>query len=63
MGNENATKVVFSAKKMPEAPAYDKYSDLITAFTENAELYLYGEKGIDETMANFEKQREDIMSK
>lgn len=63
VGNENATKVVFSAKKMPEAPAYDKYSDLITAFTENAELYLYGEKGIDETMANFEKQREDIMSK
>lgn len=61
VGNENATKVVFSAKKMPEAPAYDKYNDLITAFTENAELYLYGEKDIDETMANFEKQRQDIM--
>lgn len=63
VGNENATKVVFSARKMPEAPAYDKYNDLITAFSEHAELYLYGEKDIDETMESFEKQRQNIMSK
>ncbi|WMC91893.1 extracellular solute-binding protein [Kineothrix sp. MB12-C1] len=63
IGKDSAVEVVFNAKRLPEAPAYDKYNDLIDAFTENAELYLYGEKGIDETMANFEAQREQIMSK
>lgn len=62
VGKENATKTVFNAKRLPEAPAYEKYNDLVEAFTEHAELYLYGEKDIDETMANFEKQRAQIMS-
>ncbi len=63
VGKDSAVEVVFNSKTLPEAPAYDKYNDLIDAFTENAELYLYGEKGIDETMTNFETQREQIISK
>lgn len=60
---ESASKVAFNAKRVPEAPTYNKYNELLIAFSEHAELYLYGEKTLDETMKNFEKQRENIMKK
>lgn len=63
VGKESVSNVAFSAKIYPETPSYDKYSDLKVAFAEHAELYLFGEKTLDETMQNFEKQRTDIMSK
>lgn len=61
VGNENASEILFNAKKVPEAPSYSKYNEILTAFTEHAELYLNGEKKINETMKNFEKQRKGIM--
>lgn len=61
VGKESVSEVVFNAKKIPEAPSYDKYNELVTSFSENAELYLFGEKDIDATMDNFNKQREEIM--
>jgi len=61
VGKESATKVVFNSKKIPEAPSYEKYNEILTVFSENAELYLFGEKDIDQTMDNFNKQREEIM--
>ena len=62
VGKENVVNVVFNAKIVMETPAYVKYGELLTALKENAELYLLGEKDIDETMENFEKQRQEIMS-
>lgn len=62
VGKENIVDVVFNAKKVLETPPYVKYGELINALTENAQLYLLGEKDIDETMENFEKQRQEIMS-
>lgn len=63
VGKESATNVAFNSKRVPEAPTYNKYNELLMAFSEHAELYLYGEKSLDETMANFEKQREEIINK
>lgn len=62
VGKENIVNVVFNAKKVLETPPYVKYSELLTALKENADLYLLGEKDIDTTMENFEKQRQEIMS-
>lgn len=62
VGKDNIVDVVFNAKKVLETPPYAKYSELITALKENAGLYLLGEKDIDETMNNFEKQRQEIMN-
>lgn len=63
VGKESVSSVAFNSKKIPEAPSYKKYNDLKVAFAENAELYLYGEKTLEETMDKFEQQRQDIMSK
>lgn len=63
VGKESASEVIFNAKKVPETPSYNKYNEVLSAFNEHAELYLNGEKDIDETMDNFEKQRQEIMSK
>ena len=63
VGKKSASDVAFNAKRIPEAPTYNKYGELLKAFTENAELYLNGEKNIDDTMKNFEKQRQEIMKK
>lgn len=63
VGKESVSSVAFNSKKIPEAPSYEKYNDLKVAFAENAELYLYGEKTLEETMDKFEQQRQDIMSK
>ena len=60
VGKESVSSVAFNSKKIPEAPSYEKYNDLKVAF---AELYLYGEKTLEETMDKFEQQRQDIMSK
>lgn len=62
VGKDNIVDVAFNAKKVLETPPYEKYSELITALKENAELYLLGEKDIDEIMSNFEKQRQEIMN-
>ncbi len=62
VGKDSVVDVVFNAKKVLETPPYVKYSELLTALKENAELYLLGEKDIDTTMENFEKQRQEIMS-
>lgn len=61
VGKDNIVDVVFNAKKVLETPPYEKYSELLKAFKENTELYLLGEKDIDTTMDNFEKQRREIM--
>ena len=62
VGKDNIVDVAFNAKKVLETPPYEKYSELLTALKENAELYLLGEKDIDEIMSNFEKQRQEIMN-
>ena len=62
VGKDNIVNVVFNAKKVLETPPYVKYSELLTALKENAELYLLGEKDIDTTMQNFEKQRQENMN-
>lgn len=62
VGKDNIVDVAFNAKKVLETLPYEKYSELLTALKENAELYLLGEKDIDEIMSNFEKQRQEIMN-
>ncbi len=61
VGKESASKVIFNAKQMPEKPSYDRYHEVLMAFTEHAELYFNGEKDLDTTMKNFERQRTQIM--
>lgn len=61
--NERVVNVVFQAKKVLETPAYDKYSQLIQNLKEDAELYFLGEKTLDETMANYELHRKEVMGK
>lgn len=63
VGKASVSEVAFNAKIVPEAPSYEKYNDLKVAFAEHAELYLFGEKTLEETMNNFEKQRQEIMNK
>lgn len=63
VGKTSVSEVAFNAKIVPEAPSYEKYNDLKVAFAEHAELYLFGEKTLEETMNNFEKQRKEIMNK
>lgn len=63
IGVDGAGEIIANAIKMPEEPPYENYGELSTVFNENATLYLIGEKDIDETMENFEEQREKIMSR
>lgn len=59
-GKDSVT-VFFDAKKLQEQPNTPNYDKVVTAFTENAQLYFLGEKNIDETMENFEAQRETAL--
>ncbi len=38
-------------------------NEILNAFNEDAQLYLLGEKTIDETMDDFAKQKDEIKSK
>lgn len=62
VGKESAS-VFFEAKKVPSELVHPDYKEISNAFAENAELYLIGEKTIEETMENFIAQRESIVKK
>lgn len=59
VGKESVS-VFFDANKVLEQPNTVGYSEILNAFNEHAELYLLGEKTLEETMSAFESQREDI---
>lgn len=54
---------VFDSKLVQETPADLHYSDVSTAFNEQSELYLLGEKSLDDSMKTFMQKRSSIMSK
>lgn len=60
---KDSVSVIFNAKKIQESPASDGFDQILNAYKEHAELYLLGEKGIEETMDNFLKQREEFIKK
>lgn len=60
---KDCVSVFFDAKKIQEAPNTVGYDEILNAFNENAQLYLLGEKTIDETMTNFAKQKDEIKAK
>ena len=53
----------FDAKKVCEQPNHAGYSEVLSAFNEQAQLYLLGEKSIEDTMADFIAQRDTILAK
>lgn len=55
--------LVFDSKLVQEMPADLHYSDVSTTFNEESELYLLGEKSLDDTMNAFMQKRSSIMSK
>lgn len=60
---KDCVSIFFDAKKIQEAPNTVGYDEILNAFNENAQLYLLGEKTIDETMTNFAKQKDEIKAK
>lgn len=60
---KDSVSVIFNAKKVQESPASSNFDQILNIYKENSELYLLGEKTIEETMDNFLKQREDLMNK
>lgn len=60
-GKESA-KTLFESKIVLEQPAHPKYNKILESFTQNAELYLLGEKSIEETMDTFKSERENILA-
>lgn len=63
VGKESAANVIFNSKRTPETPTEVIYNEVAQAFKEHAELYLFGEKTLEETKQNFEAQRQKIMKK
>ena len=62
MGKDSVS-VIFNAKKVQESPASSNFDQILNIYKENAELYLLGEKSIEETMDKFLQQGEDLMGK
>ncbi len=62
VGKESAS-YFFEANKILEQPNTVGYGEVLTAFNEHAELYLIGEKSIEETIEAFESQRKSILEK
>lgn len=60
---KDSVSVIFNAKKVQESPASSNFDQILNIYKENSELYLLGEKTIEETMDNFLKQREELMNK
>lgn len=58
---KDSVSVIFNAKKVQESPASSNFDQILNIYKENSELYLLGEKTIEETMDNFLKQREELM--
>lgn len=55
-----STSVFFDAKKVQEDPNTVGYSEILTAFEENADLYLLGEVDVDTCLEKFAEQRDYI---
>lgn len=60
---KDCVSVFFDAKKVCEQPNHAGYSEVLSAFNEQAQLYLLGEKSIEDTMADFIAQRDTILAK
>ena len=60
---KDSVSVIFNAKKVQESPASSNFDQILNIYKENAELYLLGEKSIEETMDKFLQQRADLMGK
>lgn len=60
---KDCVSVFFDAKKVCEQPNHAGYAEVLSAFNEQAQLYLLGEKSIEDTMADFVAQRADILAK
>ena len=58
---KDSVSVIFNAKKVQESLASSNFDQILNIYKENSELYLLGEKTIEETMDNFLKQREELM--
>jgi multiple sugar transport system substrate-binding protein len=56
----DSVSVFFDANKIQEAPNTTGYDQILTAFNENAQLYLLGEEDIDTCMSDFIAQRDSI---
>ncbi|GHV67426.1 sugar ABC transporter substrate-binding protein [Spirochaetia bacterium] len=55
--------IFFETNKIMQDLTDPKYNELVNAFAEHAELYLLGEKTLDQTIENFTTQRTRIMGR
>lgn len=54
--------VFFDAFRIQEIPVFDRYDDINQVFMNLAKAYLRGERNLDETMNEFEKERKEIIA-
>ncbi|MBR0398739.1 MAG: sugar ABC transporter substrate-binding protein [Eubacterium sp.] len=59
---KDCVSVFFDAKKVCEQPNHSGYAEVLAAFNEQAQLYLLGEKSIEDTMADFISHRDAILA-
>ncbi|MBQ6507563.1 MAG: hypothetical protein IJI08_09600, partial [Clostridia bacterium] len=59
---KDCVSVFFDAKKFCEQPNHSGYAEVLAAFNEQAQLYLLGEKSIEDTMADFISHRDAILA-
>lgn len=61
--NKSGAGAVFDSKLVQEMPADLRFSEVSTAFNEQSELYLLGERSLDDVMKTFLDKRAGILSK
>lgn len=60
---KDSVSVLFNSKMVDEQPFHPKVAEVADAMREQAEMYLLGEKSIDDAMKDFESKRSDILKK
>ncbi len=61
--DKESVSVFFNAKKVLEQPNEEGYGEINDSFNEQAQLYLLGEKSLEDTMADFAQKRDEIKTK
>lgn len=61
--NKESTGVIFNSKIVDEQPFHPKTAEVSAVYKEEMQLYLLGEKKLDDIMNSFSKRRDEILKK
>ena len=59
---KDSTNVLFQSIVLPETPVHTLYAQVADAFREEAELYIHGEKTLEDAQGDFLDRRADILA-